>query len=97
REILKSLLSGAAARLSPVLRASSAAERIQVGGGTLDVFIDSGQFDLGRTALLDWVTRSAGAVSAYFGRFPVARALVHIIISERGGVSNGMSFGDYGA
>ena len=90
-------MSGAAARLSPVLFASGAGERVEVGGATLDVFIDRGQFELGRTALLDWVTRSAGAVSAYFGRFPVARARVHIIISERGGVSGGMSFGDHGA
>src|SRR6266852_1209791 len=97
RVTLQGLLGATAAGLSPVLRASRASERIEVGGGTLDVFIDSGDFEPGRTALLDWVTRSAGAVSAYFGRFPVARARVHIIISERGGVSSGMSFGDAGA
>ena len=90
-------MSSAAARLSPVLFASSVGERVEVGGGTLDVLIDPGQFELGRAALLDWVKRSAGAVSAYFGRFPVARARVHIIMSERGGVSGGMSFGDHGA
>ena len=81
RKILQGLFSAAAAGLSPVLFASSAAEHIEVGGGTLDVFIDSDQFEAGRTALLDWVKRSAGAVIAYFGRFPVARARVHIIIS----------------
>jgi hypothetical protein len=97
RKILQGLLSCAAGSLIPVLCGSSAEERIEVGGGTLDVVIDSDQFELGRTALLDWVTRSAGAVSAYFGLFPVARARVHIIISERGGVSGGMSFGDHGA
>jgi hypothetical protein len=96
RKILQSLFSAAVARLNPALCASSAAERIEVGGGTLDVLIDSGQFELGRTALLDWVTRSARAVSAYFGRFPVALARVHILISERRGVSSGMSFGDPG-
>ena len=97
RKILQGLLSAAAARLRPVLRALSAAERIEVGGGTLGVFIDTGQFELGRAALLDWVTRSAGAVSAYFGRFPVTRAQVHIIISKNGRVSSGMSFGGHGA
>ncbi len=61
------------------------------------MFIDSDQFELGRAALLDWVTRSAGAVSAYFGRFPVARARIRIIISQHGRVSSGMSFGDAGA
>src|SRR5216683_5305815 len=79
------------------LYASSASDRIEVGGSTLDVSIDSDQFELGRTALLDWVTRSAKAVTAYFGRFPVAHARVHITVSQHGGVSNGVSFGDGGA
>jgi hypothetical protein len=97
RKILQSLFSAAVARPSPVLCASSAAERIEVGGATLDVFFDPGQFELGKMALLDWVTRSAGAVSAYFGRFPVPRARVHIIISQGSRVSSGMSFGNHGA
>src|SRR5712664_1035621 len=79
------------------LYASSASDRIEVGGSTLDVSIDLDQFELGRTALLDWVTRSAKAVTAYFGRFPVAHARVHITVSQHGGVSNGVSFGDGGA
>jgi len=97
RKILLSLFIAAVARPSPVLCASSAAERIEVGGATLDFFIDPGEFELGRAALLDWVTRSAGAVSAYFGRFPVPRARVHIIISQGSRVSSGTSFGDHGA
>ncbi len=79
------------------LRASSASDRIEVGGSPIDVSIDSEQFDLGRTALLDWVTRSAKAVTSYFGRFPVAHARVHITVSQLGRVSQGMSFGDGGA
>ncbi len=39
--------------------ASRNAERIAFGGATLDVFIDSDPFELGRTALLDWITGSA--------------------------------------
>jgi hypothetical protein len=79
------------------LYASSASDRIEVGSSTLDVSIDSEQFELGRTALLDWVTRSAQAVTAYFGRFPVAQARVHITVSQHGRVSHGVSFGDGGA
>jgi hypothetical protein len=44
-----------------IMHASPDAERIEVGGSTLDVFIDSGPFELGTTPLLDWVTRSANA------------------------------------
>jgi hypothetical protein len=79
------------------LYASSASDRIEVGDSTLNVSIDSDQFELGRTALLDWVTRSAKAVTAYFGRFPVAHARVHITVSPLGRVSHGVSFGDGGA
>jgi hypothetical protein len=75
----------------------SASDRIEAGGSTIDVSIDSEQFELGRTALLDWVTRSAQAVAAYYGRFPVAQARVHITVSRRSRVSHGMSFGDGGA
>jgi hypothetical protein len=83
--------------LDPVLHASGAAERVDVGGSTLDVSIDSDQFELGRTPLLDWVARSAKAVTAYFGRFPVAHARVRITVSQFGRISNGVSFGDGGA
>src|SRR5260370_41753601 len=83
--------------LDPVLNASGAAERVDVGGSTLDVSIDSDQFELGRTPLLDWVARSAKAVTAYFGRFPVAHARVRITVSQFGRISNGVSFGDGGA
>jgi len=64
---------------------------------TLEVDLDSGQFDIGGPALLDWITRSAKAVTAYFGRFPVPHARVRIMVSDHGRVSNGMSFGDGGA
>jgi hypothetical protein len=95
--ILQGLLGPIAAKFGPVLRASSASERLQVGGATLDVFVDSNEFELGNLVLLDWVVRSAGAMTAYFGRFTVARARMDIIISVHGRISNGVSFGDAGA
>ncbi len=52
-----------------LVHASRNAERIAFGGATLDVFIDSDPFELSRTALLDYVTRFANAVAAYFDRF----------------------------
>jgi len=79
------------------LELSGASDRIEVGGSTIDVSIDSEQSELGRTALLDWVTRCAKAVTAYFGRFPVAHARVHITVSQSGRVSHGVSFGYGGA
>jgi hypothetical protein len=80
-----------------MLHASSDAERIEVSGSAIDVIIDSDQFELGRPALSNWVTRSAKAVTSYFGRFPVVRARVYIIFTQHGRVSHGMSYGDAGA
>jgi hypothetical protein len=85
------------AGLTDVLWASTLSQRIEVGGAALDVFIDSDQFELGRTALLDWVTRSAHAVMVYFDRFPVARAGVYITVTQNGRVSGGVSYGKGGA
>jgi hypothetical protein len=80
-----------------ILHGSSDAEHIEVGGSAIEVIIDSDQFELGRPALLNWVTRSAKAVTSYFGRFPVARARVYILLTQHGRVLHGMSFGDAGA
>jgi hypothetical protein len=54
RNMLRGLLG--VIGMMDIAHASSNAERIGVGGSTLDVFIDSDQFELGRTPLLDWVT-----------------------------------------
>jgi hypothetical protein len=93
RVMFESLLGGSAAI---GLRAAGNLESVEVGGSTLDVEIDSDTFELRRTALLDWIMRSANAVTAYFGRFPVTRARVQIIVSQFDRVSNGVSFGDGG-
>jgi hypothetical protein len=95
RKMLRGLLG--VSGMMDVVRGSRNSERIEVGGSALYVFIDSDQFALGRTALLDWVTRSAKAVTAYFGRFPVANARVYIAVSQNGRVSNGVSYGEGGA
>ncbi len=72
---------------------------LQIGGATIEVSFDSGQFDLPRPALLEWVATGARAVSRYYGRFPVAHASVEIEMAagRRGGRINGVTYGDGGA
>jgi hypothetical protein len=95
RKALRGLLGMAG--MMEVLRASGSSERVDVGGATLDVFISSDEFSLGSAALLDWARRSANAVAAYFGQFPVAHARVHITVTQRGRVASGVSYGVGGA
>jgi hypothetical protein len=86
-----------ASGLSTNLRAAELPVRVEIGEATIDVSFDSDQFDLDRTALLDWVMQSPRAAMAYFGRFPVTHARVRIILSQHGRISNGISFGEPGA
>src|SRR6266849_1417115 len=98
RTVLECLLGVASGTgMSTVLRAADLPSRLEFGKATIDVSFESDKFDLERAALLDWVTQSARAVTAYFGRFPVTHARVRILLSQRGRISNGMSFGESGA
>ena len=98
RTALRGLIGAPAAmKVAPLLDGAETLERIQVGGAKLDVDIGSVQSELGKTVLLDWITRSAKAATAYFGKFPVAHARIRVTVSDRGRVSNGMSFGAGGA
>jgi hypothetical protein len=70
---------------------------IEVGGGTLNVAFAPGEIALPRSALMDWLTTSAKAVSVYFGKFPVASARVLIVPVPGSGVQAGTTFGYRGA
>jgi hypothetical protein len=54
---------GAAAGLSPALANPSAtpvqSESLSIGGATINVEIEPGDFNLSRIRILDWVRRSA--------------------------------------
>jgi hypothetical protein len=73
------------------------AAHLEVGGSIIDVLFEPSAFEIGQAALLDWVTTCARAVSAYFGRFPVAHARVRIAPSQQGSIAGATSFGDGGA
>jgi hypothetical protein len=95
REALYGLIGLAGSR--GILRGADPTERLDLGGAALDVYISSDNFVPGNSALLDWVRRSARAVIAYFGRFPVERARLYITVTERGRVSHGVTYGEDGA
>jgi len=68
--------------------------QVTSGGATIEVSFAPGKFDVGRGAVLAWVTNAASAVSEYFGRFPVEHARLMVRPSEgRAGVFRGMTFG----
>jgi hypothetical protein len=71
--------------------------RLEVGGGAIEVAVAPGQLDLHLQPLLDWITASARAVTAYYGRFPVARVRVLVIPASGRGIRSGTTYGYRGA
>ena len=66
---------------------------ITVGGGRLHVGFAPGAFVLPKPALLDWLKKSAEAVTVYYARFPVATARVLIVPVPGRGVQGGTAWG----
>ena len=95
REALYGLIGLAGSR--GILRGADPTQRLDLGGASLEVYISSDNFVPGNSALLDWVRRSARAVMAYFGRFPVERTRLYITVTEGGRVSHGVTYGEDGA
>jgi hypothetical protein len=71
--------------------------RLEIGGGDIDVAFAPGELDLPSQPLLDWIAASARAVSAYYGRFPVARVRVLVIPASGRGIRSGTTYGYRGA
>ncbi len=68
--------------------------RVTSGGATIEVNFGPGTFDIGRDAVLGWITNAANAVTEYYGRFPVAQARLIVRPAEgRSGVFRGTTFG----
>lgn len=72
-----------------------AAQTLRVGKGIVEVAIAPG-LEARRRELTTWVDAAARDVSAYFGRYPVPRALV-LILEGRRGVTRGKTLGNGGA
>jgi hypothetical protein len=81
----------AAGELSPVSANPSdppvPTSSMSIGGAAINVEIQPGDLSLPRARVLDWVRRSACAVSEYYGGFPVRKVDVKVVpIGEGRGV-----------
>ena len=65
-------------------------ESLAIGGGAINVEIEAGDISLLRTQVLDWVRRSACAVTEYYDGFPVRKVDVKIVPIDEG---KGVLFG----
>jgi hypothetical protein len=96
--VLGSLIGGAACWSSAAGAPRADPAGITVGGAQIDVVIAEGHLDLSRAEIMAWISTAADAVTAYFGRFPVARyRLVIEPVPGRKGVVSGTTWAAGGA
>ncbi len=71
----------------------SAQAPLRVANATLHVHFRGGQEpDEGRTLIAHWVERSAEAVAAYFGTFPIGTVHIAIVLGPGAGVRGGQTY-----
>lgn len=68
-------------------------ERLEIGGGTIDVTFSSVPAEPLRKLVLGWVVSSARAVATYYGQFPVSHLQIRLRFFEGGGVRGGRTTG----
>jgi len=64
-----------------------------IGGGRIDVTIESGDMKLTQPEVLHWVQLAAEAVATYYGKYPVPHLTLRIQPFEGHGVNHGMTWG----
>jgi hypothetical protein len=70
---------------------------IDVPGGTIHVAFAPGDVALPEENLLGWIRASARAVTAFYGRFPVASLRLLLVPVDGGRIAGGMTWGYRGA
>jgi hypothetical protein len=66
---------------------------IAMGNGLIDVTFADGTPGLDRSAVLAWIRRSAAAVVTYFGRLPVEKFGLLVVVEGGAGIHGGTTFG----
>ena len=69
----------------------AAAHRYEQGGRVLDIVIHADEMALSDREIMAWIEQSAGAVSLYFGRLPIAHARIMIDAVPGRGVKGGQT------
>ncbi len=70
--------------------------RVQLAGGGVDLAIVNSPLAAGNTPLVRWIDESAGAVSAYYGTFPIPHAAVIVLVEEGADIGYAMTLGNGG-
>jgi hypothetical protein len=72
---------------------TASTQQLSLSGVNLQVELDAGQFHGGTEPLLQWIKRSLGIVSAYYGAFPTQALRIQVVPENGGGVRSGKTWG----
>src|SRR5215470_4273 len=72
--------------------ASSKPTFVQVPAGKVEVTLPDEPMTLSAAELLNWIKNSAGAVSTYYGRFPVTHLSLRIRAGSGSGIGHGVTY-----
>lgn len=72
---------------------AAGSQQMSVDGVNLRVEWPEARFAAGNAAVLDWIQRSLGIVSAYYGRFPTASLRIQVVPEDGSGVRSGKTWG----
>jgi hypothetical protein len=75
---------------------AASTQQLSVNGVNLQIELDAGQFHGGAEPLLQWIKRSSGIVSAYYGMFPTRELRIKVVPEDGGGVRGGKTWGYHG-
>jgi hypothetical protein len=79
--------------ITPSKAAGEMTSTLLVGGGRIDVTVESGELKLSEAELLHWVQMAAEAVATYYGRYPVPHLTLRIRPFDGRGVRHGQTWG----
>lgn len=69
----------------------------RAGASALEIGFGPGEFALGQRRIAAWIDESARVVAAYYGHFPVERALLLVLPTQGRGLGYGKALGNGGA
>jgi hypothetical protein len=75
---------------------AASTQQLNLNGVNLQIELDAGQFHGGSEPLLQWIKRSLGIVSAYYGMFPTQSLRIQVVPENGGGVRSGKTWGLHG-
>jgi hypothetical protein len=78
-------------------RTTGVTQVLSIGGATIEVDLAPGSMDVQPSQILSWIERAARAVTIYYGRFPVQRVRVRVVLdSSQEDSIHGTTWGNVG-